>query len=164
MWVLRLHAANESADISSASACMCGIFALGLLQPPGPWGSLTTMGSRDRKSYSRSPWSTSSTKACPTSYCQAAWLYPFTDMGRYDMEEIATAPWPEGLYPTRSDIAPPAWWLHWPDDYGINRGYDLPLATCAYYAAIFCVFSLSLPSGAETFCMVNCGMWDANGR
>ncbi|CAL4949049.1 unnamed protein product [Urochloa decumbens] len=39
-------------------------------------------------------------------------VYSFTDMGRYDMEEIATRPWPEGLYPTRSDNAPPTWWLH----------------------------------------------------
>uniref|UniRef100_K3XPM0 KIB1-4 beta-propeller domain-containing protein n=1 Tax=Setaria italica TaxID=4555 RepID=K3XPM0_SETIT len=39
-------------------------------------------------------------------------LYSFTDMGRYDMEEIATAPWPEGLYPSTSDNAPPTWWLH----------------------------------------------------
>ncbi|CAO2208494.1 unnamed protein product [Urochloa humidicola] len=39
-------------------------------------------------------------------------LYSFTDMGRYDMDEMAAAPWPEGLYPTRSDNAPPTWWLH----------------------------------------------------
>ncbi|PUZ56098.1 hypothetical protein GQ55_5G268400 [Panicum hallii var. hallii] len=39
-------------------------------------------------------------------------LYSFTDMGRYDMGGIATAPWPVGLYPTRSDNAPPTWWLH----------------------------------------------------
>ncbi|RLM91446.1 uncharacterized protein C2845_PM08G17120 [Panicum miliaceum] len=39
-------------------------------------------------------------------------LYSFTDTGRYDMEEVATAPWPEGLYPTTSDNAPPTWWLH----------------------------------------------------
>ncbi|PAN30019.1 hypothetical protein PAHAL_5G267400 [Panicum hallii] len=39
-------------------------------------------------------------------------LYSFTDTGRYDMDEVATAPWPEGLYPTTSDNAPPTWWLH----------------------------------------------------
>ncbi|CAO2203838.1 unnamed protein product [Urochloa humidicola] len=39
-------------------------------------------------------------------------VYSFTDMGRYDMDEMAAAPWPEGLYPTRSDNAPPTWWLH----------------------------------------------------
>ncbi|KAF8693404.1 hypothetical protein HU200_038797 [Digitaria exilis] len=39
-------------------------------------------------------------------------LYSFTDMGRYDMDEIEAAPWPEGLYQRTSDNAPPTWWLH----------------------------------------------------
>jgi hypothetical protein len=39
-------------------------------------------------------------------------MYSFTDMGRYDLEGIDAAPWPEGIYPSWSDIAPPTWWLH----------------------------------------------------
>ncbi|KAJ1284065.1 hypothetical protein BS78_03G175100 [Paspalum vaginatum] len=39
-------------------------------------------------------------------------LYSFTDMGRYSMEEMATEPWPPGRCPSRSDNAPPTWWLH----------------------------------------------------
>ncbi|XP_062179397.1 uncharacterized protein LOC133884004 [Phragmites australis] len=38
--------------------------------------------------------------------------YSFTDMGRYSMEEMTSEPWPPGRHPSRSDKAPPTWWLH----------------------------------------------------
>ncbi|CAO2170435.1 unnamed protein product [Urochloa humidicola] len=39
-------------------------------------------------------------------------VYSFTDTGRYDMDDITTVAWPEGLYPITSDNAPQTWWLH----------------------------------------------------
>jgi hypothetical protein len=38
-------------------------------------------------------------------------LYSFTDIGWYSMEDMITERWPQGRRPTRSDNAPPTWWL-----------------------------------------------------
>ncbi|TVU34248.1 hypothetical protein EJB05_16079, partial [Eragrostis curvula] len=39
-------------------------------------------------------------------------LYSFIDMGRYSMVDMTSVAWPPGDHPTRSDNAPPTWWLH----------------------------------------------------